>query len=239
MNTVQTLWRRRHSICCALALIAAVVAPTSAFAEIFVDRAIVRLGPSSSNREDVKVINNGGEVGYVQVDVFEVRNPGTEQEERIKVIDPDSIKLIASPSKLMIPANSQKLVRIVNLDTAATQESIYRINITPVLPPLQEEEGSVVRIVVAYQLLVITDPAQPKEELDITRSGYRLTVNNKGNTNVLFSDGKQCDKDGDNCVDIPAHRVYPGNSWTVDLDKDQPATFKVTSFEGIREITTK
>lgn len=214
-----------------------ILAPLS-HADIFVDRAIVRLGAGAATREDVKVINNGGDVGYVQVDVFEVRNPGTEQEERVKVTDPDAVKLIASPSKLMIPANSQKLVRIVNLDPAATGERIYRINITPVLPPLEQEEGSVVRIVVAYQLLVIVDPVQPEESLDITRSGYRLAVHNNGNTNVLFSDGKQCDVGGEHCIDIPAHRVYPGNNWEVDLEMDQPATFKLTSFKGIREIRT-
>ena len=223
----------RSLLCWALLLIA----PLS-HADIFVDRAIVRLGADTATREDVKVINNGGEVGYVQVDVFEVRDPGTEQEERIKVTDPDAVKLIASPSKLMIPANSQKLVRIVNLDPTSTQERIYRINITPVLPPLEQEESSVVRIVVAYQLLVIADPVQPQELLDITRSGYRLVVRNTGNTNVLFSDGKQCEVNGEDCVEIPAHRVYPGNNWEVKLEKDQPATFKLTSFKGIREIRT-
>ena len=126
-------------------------------AEIFVDRAIVRLGPETSNREDIKVINNDDEVSYVQVEVLEVRNPGTEQEERVTVTDPDKIKLIASPSKLMIPAKSQKLVRVVNLDPGANEERIYRVNITPVLPPLQENKGSVVRIVVAYQSDVIVD----------------------------------------------------------------------------------
>ncbi len=148
------------------------------------------------------------------------------------------MKLIASPSKLMIPANSQKLVRIVNLDPGSDQERIYRINVTPVLAPLQENEGSVVRVVVAYQLLVIVDPAMPVEDVEVKRQGYRLTVTNQGNTNVLFSDGKQCDAKDENCVEIPAHRVYPGNTWKVDLERDAPVVFKLTSFNGIRETRT-
>ena len=211
----------------------------TATADIFVDRAIVRLGPNSVPREDVKVINNGSEEGYVQVDVFEVKNPGTEQEERVKVTDPNAVKLIASPSKLAIPPNGQKLVRIVNLDPSSTEERIYRINITPVLAPLQEDSGSVVRVVVAYQLLVIVDPAQPTETLEIKRSGYRFSVKNNGNTNVLISDGKQCDQASDHCVDIAAHRVYPGNYWETELVFDSPVTFKLTSFNGIREAKTQ
>jgi len=211
----------------------------SVSADIFVDRAIVRLSPDAPPREDIKVINNGTEEGFVQVDVFEVRDPGTDKEERIKVTDPAAVKLIASPSKLAIPPNGQKLVRIVNLDPSSTQERIYRINVTPVLPPLQEESGSVVRVVVAYQLLVIVDPAAPREDLDIQRSGYRLTISNNGNTNVLISDGKQCDPASDHCVDIAAHRVYPGNNWDTELVFDSPVTFKLTSFNGIREVKTQ
>ena len=211
----------------------------AAMADIFVDRAIVRLEPNSAPREDVKIINNGSEEGYVQVDVFEVRNPGTEQEERIKVTDPAAVKLIASPSKLAIPPNGQKMVRIVNLDPSRAEERIYRINITPVLPPLQEQSGSVVRVVVAYQLLVIVDSAQPREDLDIQRSGYHLSVTNNGNTNVLISDGKQCEEASEHCVDIAAHRVYPGNNWATELIFDSPVTFKLTSFNGVREFKTQ
>lgn len=220
------------------AIILASMLASGAWADIFVDRAIVRLGADKPPREDVKVINNGSEIGYVSVEVFEVKNPGTEREERVKVTDPDQVKLLASPSKLMIPPNSQKLVRIVNLDPAGTEERIYRINVTPVLPPLQQDEGSVVRVVVAYQLLVMVDPTEPQENLEILRQGYHLTVNNKGNTNVLFSDGKQCDAQGENCVEIPAHRVYPGNRWEIDLERDAPVVFNLTSYAGVREVRT-
>jgi len=213
---------------------------TPVWADIFVDRAIVRMEAGQSPREDVKVINNGSETGYVQIDVFEVHNPGTPEEERLKIPVPETMKLIASPSKLMSPANSQKMVRIVNLEPGSAEERIYRINVTPVLAPLEESESSVVRVVVAYQLLVIVDPAQPEEKVDIVRSGYRLTITNNGNTNVLFSDGKQCAADDENdCVEIAAHRVYPGRTWQTDLEKDQPVVFKLTSYKGIREVTTQ
>lgn len=233
-----------HSLISALTLplsmlLALSLFASSAGADIFVDRAIVRLGVDKAPREDVKVINNGSEVGYVSVEVFEVRNPGTDREERVKVSDPDQVTLLASPSKLMIPPNSHKLVRIVNLEPGSSQERIYRINVTPVLPPLQESQGSVVRVVVAYQLLVIVDSVQPQEDLEIRRQGYQLTVENNGNTNVLFSDGRQCDEGGENCVQLPAHRVYPGNQWQIDLERDAPVVFNVTSFKGNREIRTK
>ncbi|WP_460225886.1 fimbrial biogenesis chaperone [Aurantivibrio infirmus] len=210
-----------------------------ATADIYVDRAIVRLAADEEPRKDIKVINNGDDVGYVEIEVFEVRNPGTEQEERVKVTDPEELKLIVSPSKLAIPANNQKLVRIVNLAPGENDERIYRVNVTPVLPPLQDDEGSVVRVVVAYQLLVIIDPANPQEDLEIRREANQLFVKNNGNTNVLISNGKQCEANEEACVDIAAHRVYPGNLWQVELEKELPATLTLTNFNGVREFRTE
>jgi len=216
-------------------------------ADIYVDRAIVRFAADEEPRKDIKVINNGDDIGYVDIEIFEVRDPGTEKETRIKVTDPEDLKLLVSPSKLAIPANSEKLVRIVNLAPGQNSEKIYRINITPVLPPLQDDEGSTVRVVVAYQLLVIIDPTQPQEDLEIRREENQLFVQNNGNTNVLISNGKQCAIQAEsesknikeNCFNIPSHRVYPGNLWQVEIEKELPAILTLTNFNGVREFRTE
>ena len=91
-----------------------------------------------------------------------------------------------------MPPNGQKLVRIVNLQTSNDVERVYRINVTPIAPPL-EEDASQLRIVVAYQILAIVQPDEPSSDLNVTRNGQTLVMENRGNTNVLLSDGRQCD----------------------------------------------
>ena len=75
------------------------------------------------------------------------------------------------------------------------------------------------------------------EQLQVSRNGKQFSVTNTGNTNVLFSDGKQClnTETPEDCSTLASRRVYPGNTWTIELPHDHPVSFKLTSFEGIRE----
>lgn len=204
-------------------------------ADMYVDRSIVIFETGTQPRQDVKVSNSGEDVMYVQVDVFQVNNPGEDSEERIKINDPKLIKLIATPNKLIIPPGGQKLVRIVNLDKKNDVERVYRINITPIVAPL-EEETSQLRIIVAYQVLAIIQPNDPLSKLEITRKGNKIIFRNQGSTNVLLSDGNQCNPGNpEDCKDLASRRLYAGNTWQLDLPFDAPVAYSVRSFDGIKK----
>jgi P pilus assembly chaperone PapD len=205
------------------------------WADMYVDRSIVIFEPETQPRQDIKVSNSDEEVMYVQVEVFQVNNPGEDSEERIKVNDPKQIKLIATPNKLVIPAGGQKLVRIVNLDKQNDVERIYRINITPIVAPL-EDEVSQLRIIVAYQVLAIIQPKDPRSELVTTREVNKIIFHNDGSTNVLLSDGRQCNPgNSEECTDLASKRLYAGNTWELDLPFDSPVAYSVRSFDGIKK----
>ncbi len=205
-------------------------------AEMYVDRSIVIFEPNGQPREDVAVSNTSDEVMYVEVEVLRVDNPGTPQESRVKVDNPRELKLLATPSKLIIPAGSQKLVRIVNLQADNQTERVYRINITPIVAPLAEETSQL-RIVVAYQVLTIVQPNAPKPNLVVTREGSTITFVNSGNTNVLLSEGVQCESAAadDGCQELPSRRLYAGNSWQHSLPYDAPVRYSVRTFDGIKQ----
>lgn len=204
-------------------------------AEMYVDRSIVIFEPGAQPREDVEVSNTGDDVMYVQVEVIKVENPGTPDEKRVKVDNPQDLKLLATPSKLIIPAGSRKLVRIVNLQTSNERERVYRINVTPIVPPL-EEEKSQLRIVVAYQILTIVEPNEPNTDLSVTRDGTTITFENNGNSNVLLSDGRQCRTEAEEgCQELASRRLYAGNTWELSLPLDAPVRYSVRTYDGIRQ----
>ena len=205
-----------------------------ALGDMYVDRSIVIFEPGDAPRQDVKVSNSDPEDVYVQVEVLEVTNPGTDSEERQLITDPKALKLLATPNKLIVPPNGQKLIRIVNLQTANDDERVYRINVTPIAPPL-EEDTSQLRIVVAYQILAIVQPDEPNTDLKVNRSGKQLTLTNSGNTNVLLSDGRQCDPANPAiCEELTSRRLYADNEWTLDLPFDGPLSYSIRSFDGIK-----
>lgn len=206
-----------------------------AAADMYVDRSIVIFEGNSQPRQDVKVSNTGEEVIYVEVEVLAVENPGTPEETRSVVSNPQDLKLLATPTKLIVPPGGQKLVRIVNLQPRNSDERVYRINVTPIVPPLQEETSQL-RIVVAYQILTIVQPDSPESKLTAVRRGNQIVFENDGNTNVLLSDGQQCDPAvPDSCQELPSRRLYAGNSWTLDLPFNAPLSYSVRSFDGIKK----
>lgn len=204
-------------------------------AGILLDKSIVEFANGESPRKDIWVINDENENAYVKVQVLEVRNPGTDEESREEIVDPEAIGFVATPSKLVIPPKGRKLVRLVNLAPSGP-ERVYRVNFTPVLPPLEEEEGATVRVVIAYQVLALIQPDKPTEDLEIVRYGNDLTFRNKGNSYALLGAGVQCDAQGDNCEDLPARRLYAGNEWKVVLPyADTAAEYSLTNFKGTRK----
>lgn len=220
----------RHFLTIILLAISTLGTSTAAFAAggMLLNRSIVIFKPGQPPRADVAVLNQEEENLYIKVDILEIRNPGSDQEDRVLVNDPGQSKLITTPNRLIIPPLGRKPIRIVNL-APGEEERIYRVNVTPVLAPLENPENSMVRVIVAYQLLVIVQPLQPVEDLQVTREGQALVFENRGNTNILISEGSQCDNTGAGCVELPTKRIYAGNRFEVALTHDTPVSYKLTA----------
>lgn len=93
-----------------LTLLATLMVSTQGLASMSLDRVIVYFKPDQLPRQDVVASNPDSENLYLQTEVYKVLNPGTEQEERIRVSDPSQVKLLATPGKAIIPPNGRKSV---------------------------------------------------------------------------------------------------------------------------------
>lgn len=219
----------------ALAALLALAAPVQA--GMVIDRAIVVFKPGDPPRQDVMVMNAGKEPLYVQVEVMEVQNPGTPQEKRVVVTDPEKIALLATPRRFMVEPEGRRSLRLVNQQPKGAQERVYRINLTPAVGKLDgdsEANAMAVKVVVGYQLLVIASPAEPQENLEVKRNGKTAVLRNTGNTNILLFNGQQCPgpqaPEGE-CKALPDNRLYPGNEWKVELPFDQSFDYQMTVLE--------
>ena len=223
---------------CALAVLLLSSLSTQA---MYIDRAIIDFLPGEATRQDVKVINDSDDNLYVKIDVMEVINPGTEQEERKPVTNPDDIKLLVTPAKMVIPPKSSKLVRLLNLDDELKEEKVYRINVTPIMPPLQEEsKESKVRVVIAYQVLVLVAPNKPHYLLETERKTDSLTVKNTGNSYVIITGGKQCpatETADIKCLDVATKRLYPGNTYQIEQSYKQPTELSLQGVVGNETVS--
>lgn len=201
-------------------------------AEMVLDRSILVFEPDGPGRHDVEVTNTGADNLYLDTEILRVTDPGTPEEQRLEVEDPDAAGLLVTPSRMVVPSDGRRLVRLVLLEDPGATDRIYRVNLLPVVPP-QEADRTAVKVVVAYQLLVIVRPRDPQPDLVWSRDGRHIRFENRGNTNVLLYRGSQCPEgaagDSEECVELGiARRLYAGNEWELELPLAAPVEFTTT-----------
>lgn len=204
---------------------------TGAHGAMSINRAVITFTPDDSPREDVVVSNPDEEALYIDVQVLDVLKPGTDEEERNVVKDPESIGLIATPRRLRVPPGGERLVRLVNLNGHADRERVYRVNLKPMSGPVESEQMGV-RVLVGYQLLVFVEPREADVDLKAERDGKELMLHNRGNVNVRLHQGEQCPPEpvqDDECREVSGLRLYPGNREVLELPREGPVTFSVTA----------
>lgn len=211
---------------------------SSLHAQLAIDRIIVDFLPDSNITEDVLLINESdSETLFIDVDILQVSEPGTEKEQRLVVDDPSKIGLIATPAKVILPPGSRRNVRLVNMLDERDSESIFRVNFSPVAAETDRNENEI-RLMLGYQALVIVRPDNPVIDLDSQRKDGEITLANNGNTNVFLERVRQCtDSELTECVPLGDRRLYPGNNASIELNGEGTVVFDV--YDGKSRVTRK
>lgn len=217
---------RRRLAPCALALALPWLA-MPAMAQMAVDKVVVEFPADGQPRNDIEVQNTSEETLYIQVKPAEILNPGAPNEQRVEVNDPAERGLLVSPNRLALEPGQRQLIRFALLSRPAEKDRIYRVTVSPVVGDVVAEQTAL-KILVGYDILAIAHPPSPEADLKASRNGGSLSIANAGNTNALLFNGRQCKASGDDCVELPGHRLYAGTSWDVDLPYDTPVEFHVT-----------
>ena len=217
-----------------LLLAAFALLPTSAHAQMALNKVVVDFSGPGAPRDDIKITNVGDETLFVLVEPFQVLNPGTKQQKRVQDRNPGKFGLLVTPNRFVLKAKQSKIMRLVVLRPAEGKDRVYRLTVKPVLGKVEANQTAV-KIVFGYDVLVVVRPKGGEPTLAAQRDGKSITFTNTGTTSALLSNGKQCDKAGENCVESPPKRMYVGNTWTVPLKYDTPLDYYVTVGTEIRQ----
>lgn len=216
----------------------------SAHAQVTTDRAIIRFKAGTRPIENVSVQNIGDETLYVTSVTEKVINPGTPQEER-----QETEEVLVSPKRFSLDGRSDRAVRLLLKEPYGEKEGVYRVKFLPETKGFGIEEKSAkkgektatLKVVTAVGILIFAEPAKPLPEFSWTRNEGTIRLSNKGNVNVLLTEGKACKSQGVECADIPVTRLYPGNEHELKIPDGKMVSFKKESlgqFEDI-EITAQ
>ncbi|MBY9063532.1 hypothetical protein K7957_11375 [Sphingomonas yunnanensis] len=207
--------------------LAAVAVAPPAHANIVLSQVVVDFAAASDLAQDIEVANDGKEVAYVAVAPFEISAPGTPEERRTAIVDPEAGGLLVSPQRLILQPGERKAIRIAAIRPRAATDRVYRVTVKPVAGPVSAAVTAL-KLLIGYDVLVIQRPAAPAGRVSGTRVGETLLLRNEGNTNTELYDGKLCaDATPASCRALPSRRLYAGATWSQTLPGPGKVSYQV------------
>ena len=263
-STLSSALSRATSSALSTMLLVAAVSMQAAQADISVNKAIIEFMPDGEYFTDIKVSNDSRHNAYVAATVQEVIKPGQSAEHKVSASTPEQALLIATPQRLVIPGMETAAIRLLNLDESVKQERVYRVAISPA-KGRDKGTNSGVRVIVAYDLLVMVRPKTIVTDIKAQRTNGFMILHNHGNASVILGGGQQCERSRENikdktgndepksdkgnshkkCEPVKGIRLYAGASVALPARKNTTMAFDVESaietrhkvFEGNDTLT--
>ena len=196
---------------------------TNVYANISLNKVILNFLPGGPNVDDISVTNISDMTLKINTQVIKIVNPKDEFK-RVKLKNPLTAGIIASPKSLILEPKQTGKVRVVVMKPAISEDNIYYISVIPKIHQTKEEKQTkniernmAIKILVGYEALVIVRPTIVNNSVTISRNGNQLKFENNGKTNVLIHRINQCDAQGKNCRNLVSNRLYSKEKWTLKL----------------------
>lgn len=248
MNPLSPI-NRIHRIFAGLASLALLAVASAAHANPEIHIGAMHDNIDSGKSTIVKQIrNNGTSVAYVRVDIVELALDGSVIE--VPEGQEGGQGLIASPSRLIIPAGGSQAVRLVVLGDRA-QERYFRTRYVPVQPTAEHgfsvssaeaEEfknslSAALSVLVGYGSLVTVAPSAPVYDTEVVTTAGQEVVRNRGNTTIFLADLYTCQRSPDKCEPPQRKRVAPGGEESLPSDATTYHRFQLMEGNAKRSIT--
>jgi P pilus assembly chaperone PapD len=168
-----------------------------------------------------QIYNSGSATAFVRVDVVEMDAQG----KPLPTGPAEGILrdgLLASPSRLIIPAGGSQSVRMIAMGDRS-RERYFRVRVVPV-PPVREHGFAVtadeeeafkadtttaINVLVGYGVRVVVAPAQARFETRIDEAAN--TITNAGDSTIFLQDHYACSRPRQ-CEPPTSDRIAPGAS---------------------------
>jgi hypothetical protein len=136
---------------------------------------------------------------------------------------------------MILEPGQRRLLRVAAL-AGSPRERTYRVTVKPVVGKLSAE-GSGLKLLVGYDMLVIVRPTDPSPHVSGSRdSAGALIITNDGNVSVELDDGKACDSAMRGCQPLPGGRLYVGATKRIAVGSDRRVTYKLKAGSKIVPI---
>lgn len=192
-----------------------------------------------------RIFNGGTSTAFVKVEILEILYDagGTPREVPLQSQADAAARdgLMASPARLIVPANGMQGTRLVYMGERET-ERYFRVRYIPVVPEkedafaVSEEEREAyektlqagVSVLAGYGTVFFVRPKDTRYATSIDNGAGRYEVRNNGNSVILVDEFKSCvaGKPTD-CHPTTKNHVLPGRAFSFDKEAGRQYTFKL------------
>jgi hypothetical protein len=195
-----------------------------------------------------RVFNGGDATAFIKVNILEIvyGADGTSREIPLTAQADMAARngLMASPARLIVPANGMQGTRLVYMGER-DRERYFRVRFVPVVPE-KEDEFAVssdereaykkglsagVNVLAGYGTIFFVRPEQTRFDSMIDDGPGQYRIRNQGNSVVVIDEFRDCSaKNESDCQPTTKHHILPGR--TFQFDKQSGREYRFTMIEG-------
>ncbi|KQN44058.1 pilus assembly protein [Pseudomonas sp. Leaf48] len=195
-----------------------------------------------------RVFNGGDATAFVKVNILEIIYDADGTMREMPLVNQAEMNaregLMASPARLIVPANGMQGTRLVFMGERE-KERYFRVRFVPVVPE-QEDEFAVsaeerdeykkglsagVNVLAGYGTVFFVRPTETRFDSAVNDGPGQYRIHNQGNSVVVIDEFRDCSAKNENeCQPTTKHHILPGR--TFEFDKQSGREYRFTMIEG-------
>ncbi|KTC19453.1 pilus assembly protein [Pseudomonas marginalis ICMP 9505] len=204
-----------------------------------------------------RIFNGGSSTAFVKVQILEILydEQGVGKEVALKTQADGSARdgLMASPARLIVPANGMQGTRLLFLGER-NSERYFRVRYIPVVPEkedafaVSEAEREAyqsnlqagVSVLAGYGTVFFVRPKDTRYDTRIEDGSGHYAVRNNGNSVIQVDEFKNCVAGKtDDCYPTTKNHILPGRTFSFDKQAGREYTFKIVEGEAQKNHVVK
>lgn len=195
-----------------------------------------------------RVFNGGDSTAFIKVSVMEIlyNADGTSEEVELKSNLENTARdgLMATPARLIVPANGMQGTRLLYLGER-DKERYFRVRFVPVMPEPEDDFAvssdereayktnlsAGVTVLAGFGTVFFVRPKVTRFATRIDDQPTEYGMHNDGNSVVVVDQFKDCASDGaQECLPVTKNHILPGRAFS--FPKQAGRTYRFTLVEG-------
>ncbi|KAB0485165.1 P pilus assembly protein, chaperone PapD [Pseudomonas reinekei] len=195
-----------------------------------------------------RIFNGGDSTAFVKINILEIIYDADGNAREVPLVNQaDGTSrdgLMASPARLIVPANGLQGSRLLYLGARA-KERYFRVRYVPVVPEKEDEFAlsaeerddykkslsAGVNVLAGYGTVFFVRPKETRFDSVSENEAEQYRIRNNGNSVVVIDELKNCSiKNPQECLPTTKHHILPGR--TFQFEKQSGRHYRFTLIEG-------